>query len=101
MKRTWARECFDLVELDVLDAGAAFLEVDVYTAAGEYVWGNRLTASGEVRSREVEYNLDWPLVNLNGGEVASGVYVILCRLYEDATRANELVSETGKVVIVR
>ncbi len=85
----------------IIDAEAAYLEVDVYTAAGEYVWGNQLTASGDVRGSEAEYSLDWPRVNRAGGEVASGIYVILCRLYEDKTRANELANETGKVVIVR
>jgi len=85
----------------IISAADAYLEVDIFTTAGEWIWGYRATTSGEVRGSEAEYSLEWPLVNQTGTQVASGVYVVLCRLYQDQSRANELVNQTGKVVIVR
>ncbi len=84
-----------------------YLTMDIYTVAGEYirfidtVVTVMTTDIYSENERSVLYESSWDMKNANGTDVASGVYLIIARLYSGEEVGNLLFETTTKVAIIR
>lgn len=69
------------------------IAVAIFTEAGEKVY------EGEDSGRFDQINFIWPLTNLSGAPVASGVYIVLQQLITPGGAVSS--SETTKVLVIR
>jgi len=79
----------------------AFVTIDIYTVAGEYLAFVEGSYLGEDRLGNGVYEAAWDMKNETGRDVASGVYLAYARLYFDIEREELLAESHQKVVIIR
>ncbi|RKX24623.1 MAG: hypothetical protein DRP45_07800 [Candidatus Zixiibacteriota bacterium] len=94
----------DSIGFTVDALAGAFITVDLYTVAGEYVALVEGSYLGEDRlgnSRVGVYEAGWDMKNQTGRDVASGVYLAYARLFTDVEREVLLAESHQKVVIIR
>jgi len=76
-----------------------YLQVDVYTIAGE-----RVKSVDNITWRETRdgvFFTEWDLTNESGDEVAAGVYLVYGKLLSRAKRGVVLLEDRTKVVVIR
>jgi len=85
---------------------SAYLKLDIFNLAGEYVWG---TGSEVIAESYVDpdgtdqywYQTTWDTSNLGDELVTSGVYFIKGQLYRTSSQSDLIIEGTGKVAIIR
>jgi hypothetical protein len=83
------------------------ITMDIYSLAGEYVrFVDTVVAIDPINvylgnDRTVLWEAEWDMNNATGDEVASGVYIILARMYSSAEGGTLLAEKTAKVAVIR
>jgi len=82
----------------------AYLVVDIYTLAGEYVRLVEGNYTGEDRlgeHRNAIYEAHWDMKNQSGRDVTSGAYLTVARLFQDTDKKILLAKDRVKVAVIR
>ena len=89
---------------DAFSGEPPYLEIDLYTVAGERITtlsaGSSLEFS-QIVVRDGLYEIEWDIMNDAGKDVASGVYIAFARMFSNSSKDNLLVKEHTKVAIIR
>ncbi len=84
---------------------APYCVVDIFTAAGEYIKTCDTIANPYLNPdpyiRTVRFEIDWDMKTQAGGDIASGVYVCVGRLYSAADRGELLAENKAKILVIR
>ncbi len=82
------------------------LTMDVYNVAGDYIRfvdTSVMVAPNNIynENKTVLWEAQWDLKNGSGADVASGVYILLVRLYDDANDGEIVLEKITKVAVIR
>lgn len=81
-----------------------YLTVDVFTIAGERVRTIEMSTESEGRGDSQltgVYEIGWDMKNEGGKDVASGVYLAVARLFDNADKDTQLAEDRVKVAVIR
>ncbi len=85
-------------------SNTALLQLDVFNVAGEIVQTLKVAFDGTGREGPRLggiFETEWDMKNQAGREVASGVYLVVARLYDSQAKAILLVQDRVKVAVIR
>ncbi len=74
--------------------------VDIFDVAGEFVRGFTSVTPHHC-GKQVEFTAEWDMMNEQGNEVASGVYIAVGRVFSTAKKGQLLAEDKVKVAIIR